>query len=356
MSVGILFFALVSFVAAQCSLETTAYQRGDYTLFLGARVGDWIPVITYLNDDGDRQAWFQTWTPGAVNTLRFDVAEYGSVGRLPHCDASVVGHYKAVFSSDCETLTLALLSDHCFRRTEFFPEEWTKIANVLPGTGDCGLYEGTLNKSTLSPRLSGETVSIFAAFGGLRIHSYGNVGAGFVEWTSGQDKGVKNMQDILTIPAPFACENRLYGQYHLRSVSTGSCLVKFCGVADTCPSRASLLDGVAMNGYQGSDCPAPVEVIRPNSACSPDNQPWPEHKSVDQCTSIGGGSQCAYCHGVANNKDVVSCIERNGATCSDIFRSGWRKSFCNLEFECPASTFSFSFLFAAVLALLALLF
>jgi len=340
------FAALVACASAQCGIDGTSYTSGEMSLVFGATVGEATPLVFYMKDDGDDQAWFSTWTP--ANGNRIIVQDHGSDGRLPACVET--GHYKMMFSADCTSLTLTALADGCSKRSDAYTGSvWTKFDVAVPA-GFCTSYSSKLNKSDLVPRFSEESIMLYPATAtGLYILSVGDVAIVFQRWTLAGSQ--VNIQDIMSVPEGYGCPERLYGQYAPQA-GGGTCGVMFCGKADTCPERASLFHGIAANGYQGPGCPAPVEVITANSACS-DGQPW-RHYPYD-CTSKNTGDQCMYCHGVANGKDVKLCLERDGLECNDIFRSVWRKAWCNLEFECPASTLSLS-VFALLFAVLAALF
>jgi hypothetical protein len=81
-------------------------------------------------------------------------------------------------------------------------------------------------------------------------------------------------------------------------------------------------------------------------------QEWENHPY--DCTDQLEGDKCMFCKGRANDKVRSVCLERLGNDCNAAFNSPPRSVFCNLEFECPASTFSFSMFLA--LSLLALFF
>jgi len=78
---------------------------------------------------------------------------------------------------------------------------------------------------------------------------------------------------------------------------------------------------------------------------------WDQHPY--DCTDQAPGNQCMFCKGRANDKIVSLCLERLGAPCNTAFNTPAREAFCNLEFECPASTVSFSLflIFSFTLAL-----
>jgi len=78
-------------------------------------------------------------------------------------------------------------------------------------------------------------------------------------------------------------------------------------------------------------------------------QQWKQHPY--DCTDQLDGDKCMYCKGRANNKEVSLCLERLGIGCNAAFNTPTRSVFCNLEFECPATTLAFPFV--AVICLLA---
>jgi len=62
------------------------------------------------------------------------------------------------------------------------------------------------------------------------------------------------------------------------------------------------------------------------------------------CTGQIDGVSCFYCSGRAKGLEARNvCFNRNGKTCHQLFDSNEALSYCNLAFECPASTFSVSF-------------
>jgi len=77
-------------------------------------------------------------------------------------------------------------------------------------------------------------------------------------------------------------------------------------------------------------------------------QQWKQHPY--DCTDQFEGDKCMFCKGRANDKIVSLCLERLGSGCNAAFNTPARSVFCNLEFECPASTFSIPFV--AVISLL----
>lgn len=79
---------------------------------------------------------------------------------------------------------------------------------------------------------------------------------------------------------------------------------------------------------------------------------WQNHPY--DCTDQEGGDKCMFCKGRANDKVRSVCLPRLGSGCNAAFNSPPRMTFCNLEFECPASSLSFPL--TVILSLLGLLF
>merc|ERR1712154_389839 len=95
--------------------------------------------------------------------------------------------------------------------------------------------------------------------------------------------------------------------------------------------------------------PTPDEVL----VCSRNPQgTWGGHPW--DCIDQNFGDTCMFCAGYAHNVEVRQCLNRNGIACQTIFESDAARSYCNREFECPASTVAvpFFFLLAVLFALL----
>jgi len=88
-----------------------------------------------------------------------------------------------------------------------------------------------------------------------------------------------------------------------------------------------------------------------HGACSDGGQ-WPKHPYL--CTKMYDGGQCAFCVGRANNIESRTCIDRQGQECNAMFNSRERKTWCNMEFECPAASIAVP-LVTLILAIVALL-
>jgi len=88
-----------------------------------------------------------------------------------------------------------------------------------------------------------------------------------------------------------------------------------------------------------------------HGACSDGGQ-WKKHPY--NCIDMYDGTKCAFCTGRANNMESKTCIERNGMACNAMFNSPERKTWCNMEFECPAASIAVPFV-TLILAFVALL-
>jgi len=341
--------ALVALARSQCNPAGNTYRAGGLSLTFGAPVGSWIPVVEYLVGNGQESAWFMTVSQQTPS--RWEVQDRAFHGDATGDCGDTIGQYSFTFSTDCQNLAVEAIFDECTDRSDAFSGVSLSLIpspSFYGSDGECPAYTGTLGITSEEPHLSGEPVSIFPAPANLTIVSVGKIAAFFQLWTrrTFDPSNFHLVQDLLSVPAGFACEERLYGQYSLTEAS--GCATIVCGKADSCPARAGLFQGLALNGYTGAQCTTDINVIQwPNSGCSDGNI---YTKSSYDCKGTGDGTQCAFCHGVANGIDVKLCIERNGGSCNHIFRSLPAKGWCNLEFECPASTLSLS-----VFALLALL-
>jgi len=93
-------------------------------------------------------------------------------------------------------------------------------------------------------------------------------------------------------------------------------------------------------------------VIEDDGTYNP--QEWKQHPY--DCTDQLNGNKCMFCKGRANDLVKSVCLERLGSECNAAFNTAARYSFCNLEFECPASQFSFSLVLVALAFCLASIF
>lgn len=166
--------------------------------------------------------------------------------------------------------------------------------------------------------------------------------AAIVQRWRANDENTVAVVDLASWPQGFACPTTQKGEYFHVVEFGESCSVRFCGTTDQCQARAELLHNVAFNDYEGDLCSNEVSVPtdgRPSS-CS-DGRQWLKHPDDCVAQDVEGG--CAFCMGIAMGQKSMWCINREGAGCEDIFESSARMTFCNMEFECPASTASVSF-------------
>jgi len=164
------------------------------------------------------------------------------------------------------------------------------------------------------------------------------------------------IRDFLSIPDGYACSSTKVGTYSGEFDST--CSNFFCGVSDGCFPRGELLSGAAFNDYPSegpTNCDAPIQ--KPGyggiSKCNVDEEQWLAHPYA--CIDQFDRGQCMFCRGIANGKTVSMCLDREGGECNAVFNTYAAASYCNLAFECPASTVTLS-VAVFVAALLALFF
>lgn len=148
--------------------------------------------------------------------------------------------------------------------------------------------------------------------------------------------------DLDSWPKGFACPTTQVGEYVHVADWDDTCAVRFCGVADACVGRAQLLHNAPFNNFEGDRCSNIVVAPTDGRATScSDGRQWLKHPDSCVAQDVEGG--CAFCSGIAMGESFQYCINRQGAGCEDIFESSAHHAFCNLEFECPASTATISF-------------
>jgi len=337
-------------VSCQCPLDGSAWTASNVTVVFGASVGDWIPAIFFLNDQGRESAWFMTVRQ--ATPTRFELVEVGVHGYAKG-GCNMVGQYTFLVSDDCQTLDIGLIHDDCPYRMSLLTAVPSLASTSIVEDGQCASWMGMTEQTSESPQLSGEALSIYPGPAGLVIVSIGDYAAIFQLWSHRADDpaNLNIIQDLLSVPAGYACEERFYGQYFITRES--GCSAIMCGKADSCATRAGLFHGVALNGYDGGKCSADVDVLEWSTVACSDGNVWT--KTPYECVDQFAGDQCMFCRGVANGLDVKLCLDRNGGSCNDIFRSTPSQGWCNLEMECPASTLSLS-VFALLFISLALIF
>jgi len=346
----LVFLALVALARSQCSPIGNTYSAGPVSWTVGApAVNMAVPVIQKITDgtlltQGRPYEFITFMTITQMTSRRWEVADVGFYLQAFMDCGDVIGQYNFDFSTDCSTVSVSLIADVCTPRANNLDGlvlSLTASPYFYGSPGQCSSYSGTLGVADDS-HLSGDPVSIFPGPNNLTIVSVEDTAIFFQLWTrrdyENDPPNFHLIQDLFSVPAPFACEQRFYGQYYLNEQE--NCAAILCGKADSCAERAQLYQGVSLNDYSGPTCTTDVQIIQwPLSGCS-DGNVWLEGPA--ECTLQGAGDQCAFCHGVANGRNVKLCIERNGGSCNHIFRSLPAQFWCNLEFECPASTLSLS--------------
>ena len=331
-SVLFVFAAILSFVSAQCYVTETTFTAGNNTLAFGAAVGDKIPAIHHFDDYGVVSIRFLTFV--RATSARWDIEYVGFKGRAVEECVGVVGHLGFTFSSDCSSVVISTIYDDCVPRANIFSDgvTFTKQAVVA---GACPAWSGVLQETSDSPRLSGEPFTIYSAPEDIKILSVSDKAIIFQQWSKGSDDPVNlyRWQDLFSIPAAYACEERFFGQYYV--TKQFGCGATLCGKADACSARGHLFHGIALNGFANAvTCDADIDILQySNSACST-GEPWT--KSATDCTHQFNGDQCMWCNGMTNGHSVALCLERNGGICEDIQNSPQAHGWCNLQLVCPA--------------------
>jgi hypothetical protein len=326
--------------------------NGNLSITFGASVSDTLPTL--LDHGHPEDLTFGYWVVATDN--RWEVTEVGSV-RGSHC--SETGQYNLAFiDSDCDELQFTLIEDDCEERVDLLSDVFTLIER--DNIGDC-TSEGTvlqtqLGESITAQHLSREDATVVFGMDGYCTVSIADRGTLYQRWTlhDTNDGEITNIIDIgSTGDADFECSSWSEGEYH--SDWDADCSTQLCGITDSCLSRGELFHATAYNGFVPIDgCVRDVHfpTLVGRGECNPDEDTWEEHPwdCVDQ--NVAGG--CMFCLGRANGIEVRQCLDRNGGGCNQIFNSIAAKAFCTLEFECPASTISFSFtvFISALVALL----
>jgi len=286
----------------------------------------------------------------SFTTTRWEVTEIGAVLGDSFC--STVGTYDVGFSDvDCGTLEFTLVSDdNCDERNTFLTSSF--VLTTRDNLGDC-VEEGTLlttqlGESVNAPSLSMNDATVVFGMDRYAIVSVSDRSIIYQRWTLSNTDNNANGGETTTIvdigatgDSSFTCALWSEGVY--LSNWDADCSAQLCGITDSCLSRGELFHATSFNGFEPIDgCVEnvmfPTLVGRGN--CNPNADTWEKHPwdCVDQ--DIQGG--CMFCLGRANNVEVRQCLDRNGGGCNQIFNTIAAKAFCTLEFECPASTISFS--------------
>jgi hypothetical protein len=338
------FAALVALVASQCNPEGNTYRGADLqSLTFGAAVGDWVPGLIDMGTVNT--VHFTVWKQ--ATPTRWEVTEFGtssSESSDEHC--ILTGQYNIDFFNGCTDMHVTLLSDSCHDRAAFLQNTFT----LWERADDATCYEvgtaldATLGESEAVPFLSGDDATYVFGQNEFALVSVEDRAVIVQRWRVAESGHTTEVIDFASYPAGFACPLSDVGSYVNVAVWGDECQVRFCGVVDSCLSRSQLLHNTAFNGYEEDICTADAvdngsEPAR--TECSVDGRQWLLHP--DDCVNQNVEGGCAFCSGIAMQETAMWCINRQGAGCNQIFESAVRQTYCNLEFECPASTVSISF-------------
>jgi len=329
---------LVAVASSQCTVDGKSWSNGATSITFGAAVGENLPAM--LNGGGKDLFSFGYWT--TATATRWEIT---TVGAPSGTFCSSTGQYNAQFGGNCATLTLTAISDDCADRSSLLNNKFALTPKS--STGDCvstgTVLTTTLEKSSSLPALSGEVATIVFGADGFASVSVSTRGIIFQQWvlSSSSAGQTSTILDLGSFGQGLACSSQKVGVY--LSDWNADCGVQLCGVSDSCVSRGELFGGAKFNGFETSN----VCTLPPGSAsmggfglCNPDANEWTRHPYDCLEQNIAGG--CMFCLGRANGVEHRQCLDREGAGCNELFNSNAGKSFCTLEFECPASTATIS--------------
>jgi len=332
------FCALVALAYAQCTVDGNTYVNGDLSITFGASVSDTYPAL--LDMGSPSQLHFGYWS--VATDSRWEITEVGSVSGQ-FCDQT--GQYNAAFVDDCITISFTLISDDCTERATLLANTFTVVSRS--NTADC-VSEGTvlqtqLGDSVTAPSLSRADATVVFGTSGFCTVSIADRGTLYQRWTlsNTNDGETTTIIDLGSTGDDFSCPTSRTGTY--LSNWDSDCSAQLCGVSDSCLSRGELFHAAAFNGFQPIDgCVNHIQYTQlvGYGECNPNSDTWEEHPYACTGQNVAGG--CMFCLGRANGQEFRQCLDRNGGGCNAIFNSPAAKAFCTLEFECPASTTSFS--------------
>jgi len=207
--------------------------------------------------------------------------------------------------------------------------------------------------------LSNEPSSYVFGVEHFNILSVGSEGAIFQRWRHTEpdvdSTAAANVEivDIASYPAGLACSSNVVGLYTASILSSASCGSTLCIREDECTGRWELLAGILLNGGDGYTCPLVEKPVEDPGMCSPPGKQWKKHPWACTDQPVAGG--CFFCKGIAKGEQAQWCLAREGDGCNQIFESATAVTYCNMEFECPASLAGASFLFFIFVLISALL-
>jgi hypothetical protein len=355
MSVLFLFAALFALAAAQCNVGGNTYVNGEHSLTFGAPVDNWVPVIINMGDPS--HVIFATFKQATAS--RWELQAYGAPNG-EFCDTK--GQYNVQILSGCSELSFSFIEDACIGRGVLLSDNTFTQEDKVEGT-DCissgSSLTSTFQESESSPILSGGDVTWVFGKHEFAIASIEDRAAIFQRWTltSSGDEWMTEIIDFASAPAGYSCSSTKVGVYN--TTYGDECAVRFCGISDGCQARGELIHGAAFNDWTAAEddegCAADISVpgFGGESKCSRDEAQWLSHPY--DCVDQFDKGTCMFCRGISGGQTVSLCLDRLGAQCEEIFETDARRSYCNLEFECPASTASIS-LVVFISAFLALFF
>jgi len=347
MKVLVALACIFALAASQCSLDGNTYADSNgNSITFGHAVGSWVPALFNLGSDTVNFA-----TLSQETDTRWTIQNFGSTTDF-HCE--LTGSYVLSWVDGCSGIEFSILHDGCGDRSALLLNN--QFTTLVDENGDC-ISQGSeistvLADSTNYPVLAGDNAHAVFGVGSYAIVSVASRAAIVQRWRSVTQATTTTYEivDLASYPAGFACSSVDVGSY--TTTLDSSCVGRLCGQSDNCQMRGELWHNAGLNGYTADLCPHKF-VYTPNNAQCSDGRQWRKHPEDCLAQQVPGG--CMYCKGVAMGQITEYCLNQEGAVCQRIFESPVAQTFCNMEFECPASVTSFSFILI-VSSLLVLLF
>jgi len=344
--------AFVAFACAQCEVEGMTYVSGDFSVTFGVQVG---AVLPSLHNMGNGLVWFVTWR--AATTTRWEVLNVGVSQPIDNV-CMTKGQYDVSFSPDCSAITFRTISDGCSDRKMALDGVTVNMMGDAQNK-DCTTVGTKLNvmlqSSTASPRLAQENANVIFGNDQFAIVSVGTQAAIFQRWklSAANNQNIATIVDYGSTPAGLSCSPVLVAQFSASWSTDGTCAARLCGIKDSCEARAQLFHDAPVNGFDGDHCTGVVDSPPTGvGLCNPAGGQWLRHPW--DCTDQNVPTGCMFCKGIARGQTVSLCLERQGAVCNDIFESAAGRTWCNLEFECPASSTATGLFFLMLVAIVSL--
>jgi hypothetical protein len=330
-------------------VDGNTYVNANLSITFGAVVSDTIPTL--LDHGSPEDLHIGYWTVASDN--RWEITEVGSVSGS-FC--SETGQYDLTYTdNDCDDIHFSVVEDECEDRVALL--DGVVFTLVDRDTFGSCVEEGTvlqtqLGESSMAPSFSRVDATVVFGTDGYCIVSVGERGTLYQHWelddtNDGETTTITDIGSTGGTGSPnangddFGCASWSEGVYY--SDWDADCSAQLCGITDSCISRGELFHATSYNGFQPIDgCVRDVHfpTLVGRGECNPDSDTWEEHPYDCINQAVEGG--CMFCLGRANDMEVRQCLDRDHAGCNQIFNSIAAKAFCTLEFECPASTISFS--------------